>query len=98
MTGFRTALAKGKISSLDELNEVFGQIASGAMNAAQASELFGSKAGPAIVNAVDGGVLSLDEMVSALEAADGTLATTADAAQTLDQKWSQATGNVSAAL
>lgn len=98
MTGFRTALAKGKISSLDELNEVFGQIASGAMNAAQASELFGSKAGPAIVNAVDGGVLSLDEMVSALEAADGTLATTADAAQTLDQKWSQATGNVSAAF
>ncbi len=98
MTGFRTALSKGKISSLDELNEVFGQIASGAMNAAQASELFGSKAGPAIVNAVDGGVLSLDEMVSALEAADGTLATTADAAQTLDQKWSQATGNVSAAF
>lgn len=98
MTGFRTALSKGKISSLDELNEVFGQIASGAMNAAQASELFGSKAGSAIVNAVDGGVLSLDEMVSALEAADGTLATTADAAQTLEQKWSQATGNVSAAF
>lgn len=98
MTGFRTALSKGKISSLDELNEVFGQIASGAMNAAQASELFGSKAGSAIVNAVDGGVLSLDEMVSALEEADGTLATTADAAQTLEQKWSQATGNVSAAF
>lgn len=98
MTGFRTALSKGKISSLDELNEVFDQIASGAMNAAQASELFGSKAGPAIVNAVDGGVLSLDEMVSALEAADGTLATTAETAQTLDQKWSQATNNVSAAF
>lgn len=98
MTGFRTALSKGKISSLDELNEVFDQIASGAMNAAQASELFGSKAGPAIVNAVEGGVLSLDEMVSALESADGTLATTADAAQTLDQKWSQATNNVSAAF
>ena len=98
MTGFRTALSKGEISSLTELNEVFDQIASGAMNAAQASELFGGKAGPAIVNAVQGGVLSLDEMVSALEAADGTLATTADAAQTLDQKWSQATGNVSAAF
>lgn len=98
MTGFRTALSKGKISSLDELNEVFDQIASGAMNAAQASELFGSKAGPAIVNAVDGGVLSLDEMVSALESADGTLATTAEAAQTLDQKWTQATNNVSAAF
>ncbi len=98
MTGFRTALSKGEISSLKELNKVFDQIASGAMDAAQASELFGGRAGPAIVNAVQGGVLSLDEMVSALEAADGTLATTADAAQTLDQKWSQATGNISAAF
>jgi phage-related minor tail protein len=98
MTGFRKALASGDISSLDELYEVFDQIASGAMSAAQASDLFGSKAGAAIVNAVNGGVLSLDGMVSALENADGTLATTADAAQTLDQKWSQATNNVSAAF
>lgn len=98
MTGFRTALSKGEISSLTELNNVFDQIASGAMDAAQASELFGSRAGPAIVNAVQGGVLSLDDFVSALEAASGTLATTADTAQTLDQKWSQATGNINAAF
>ncbi len=98
MAGFRTALSKGEVSSLNELNEVFGQIASGAMDAAQASELFGGRAGPAIVNAVQGGALSLDEMVSALEAADSTLATTADAAQTLGQKWSQATGNISTAF
>ncbi len=98
MTGFRTALSKGEISSLSELNGVFGQIASGAMDAAEASELFGGRAGPAIVNAVQGGVLSLDEMVSALEAADGTLATTAETAQTLGQKWSQATDNIHAAF
>ena len=98
MTGFRTALSNGEISSLSELNGVFGQIASGAMDAAEASELFGGRAGPAIVNAVQGGVLSLDEMVSALEAADGTLATTAETAQTLGQKWSQATDNIHAAF
>ena len=98
MTGFRTALSNGKIRSLDELNEVFGQIESGAMNAAQASELFGEMAGQEIVNAVQGGVFSLDEMVSALESADGTLETTADAAQTLDQKWTQASNNISAAV
>lgn len=98
MTGFRTALASGDISSLDELYEVFDQIASGAMTAADASEMFGTKAGPAIVNAVQTGTLSLDEMVASLEATDGTLDTTAEAAQTLDEKWEQATNNISAAF
>lgn len=98
MTGFRKALSSGTITSLEELQDVFDQISSGAMSAADASELFGTKAGPAIVNAVNDGTLSLDSMVAALENADGTLATTAEAAQTLDQKWEQATNNVSAAF
>lgn len=98
MTGFRTALSSGAISSLEELYEVFGQISSGAMTAADASEMFGKKAGPAIVDAVGCGVLSLDDMVSSLEAADGTLATTAAAAQTLEQKWTQASNNINTAF
>lgn len=98
MTGFRTALSNGSISSLEELYDVFGQISSGAITAADASEMFGSRAGPAIVNAVNTGVLSLDEMVSALQNTDGTLSTTAEAAQTLDQKWTQASNNISTAF
>ena len=98
MTGFRTALSKGDISSLDELNDVLGQIESGAMDAAEASDIFGRRAGPAIVNAAESGVFSLDTFSEGLENASGTLETTADAAQTLDQKWEQATGNISAAF
>lgn len=98
MTGFRTALSSGAISSLEELYDVFDQISSGAMSAADASELFGTRAGPAIVNAVNDGTLSLDSMVAALENADGTLGTTAEAAQTLDQKWEQASNNIGAAF
>lgn len=98
MTGFRTALSSGAIGSLEELYDVFDQISSGAMTAADASEMFGSRAGPAIVNAVNSGVLSLDDMVASLEAADGTLATTAEAAQTLDQKWAQANNNIGTAF
>lgn len=98
MTGFRTALAKGDVESLEELYDVFEQISSGAMNAAEASELFGSRAGTTIVNAVNSGVLSLDDMVGSLETAGGTLLTTAEAAQTLEQKWTQGSHNISAAF
>jgi len=98
MTGFRTALSSGAIGSLEELYDVFGQISSGAMTAADVSEMFGSRAGPAIVNAVNSGVLSLDDMVASLEATDGTLTTTAQAAQTLDQKWAQASNNIGTAF
>lgn len=98
MTGFRTALAKGDIESLEELYDVFDQISSGAMNASEASELFGSRAGSTIVNAVNSGVLSLSDMVGSLEMAGGTLLTTAEAAQTLEQKWTQGSNNISAAF
>ncbi len=98
MMGFRAALASGAVSSLDELYAVFDKIASGAITAADASELFGTRAGAAIVNAVKDGTLSLDDFVGALENVDGTLATTAETAQTLDQKWEQATNNIEAAF
>ncbi len=98
MMGFRSALATGAISSLEELYAVFDKISTGAMTAAEASDLFGTRAGPAIVNAVKDGTLSLDSFVDALENAGGTLAKTAETAQTLDQKWEQATNNIEAAF
>lgn len=98
MTGFRAALSSGAISSLDELYDILEQVTSGQISAAEASEIFGSKAGPAIVNAANSGVFALDGVVASLENAGGTMNTTANAAQTLDQKWEQANNNVSAAF
>lgn len=98
MMGFRSALSSGAISSLDQLYDLFEQISCGAVDAADASEIFGKRAGPAIVDAVNTGRFSLDDMVSALENTDGTLDSTAEAAQTLEQKWSQATNNISTAF
>lgn len=98
MTGFRTALSKGDVSSLEELYEIFDQIASGAMTAADASDMFGSRAGAAIVNAVNNGVLSLDTLESALDSADGTLQRTAAAGESLEEKWQKAQNNISSAF
>lgn len=98
MTGLRTALASGTITSLEDFYDILEQVTSGQMDAAEASEIFGTKAGPAIVNAANNGAFALDDVVTALENADGTLATTAEAAQTLDQKWEQANNNISAAF
>ncbi len=98
MTGFRKALASGDVSSLEELNDIFGRIQRGAMSAAEASEIFGTRAGPEIVGTVQSGTMSLESFVTALENSSGTLDTTATTAQTLDQKWSQATNNIKAAF
>lgn len=98
MTGFRTALSSGAVSSLSDLNRIFEQISSGAIDAADAADIFGQRAATHIVNAVNSGVFSLDEMVKALEETDGVLETTAAASQTLDEKWQQSSHNISAAF
>lgn len=98
MTGFRTAINNGSISSLEDLNEIFGQIAAGEISAADAGDIFGARAGTTIVNAVKNGTFALDGMVSALEQTQGATVATAEAAQTLDQKWEQATNNIEAAF
>ena len=98
MTGFRTALNNGSISSLEDLNEIFDQITAGEISAADAGDIFGARAGVTIVNAVKNGTFALDDMVAALENTQGATVATADAAQTLDQKWEQATNNINAAF
>lgn len=98
MTGFRTALSSGAISSLNDLYDVFDRISTGEISAAEAADLFGRRAGPAIVNAVNQGVFALDDMVEALENTEGTTVKTAEAAQTLSQKWEQAGNNIKAAF
>ena len=68
------------------------------MDAAEAADIFGNRAGQQIVNAVRNGTFALDEMVGALEAAGGATIQTADTAQTLSQKWEQASNNIQSAF
>lgn len=98
MMGFRTALSNGAISSLEDLYDILEQAEQGLLSTEEAADIFGSRAGVAIVNAAQSGVFNLEDFVGALENADGTLSTTAEAAQTLDEKWEQATNNISAAF
>jgi len=98
MTGFRTAINNGTISSLEDLNEIFDQIAKGEISAADAGDIFGGRAGTTIVNAVRNGTFALDGMVSALEQTQGATVKTAETAQTLGQKWEQAGNNIEAAF
>ncbi len=98
MTGLRTALSSGAITSVEELYNTFEQLQSGEMSATDASEIFGSKAGPAIANAAKSGVFELDEMVAALQNSEGLLETTAEAGESLSEKWQRAGNNISAAF
>ena len=63
-----------------------------------ATEVFGTRAGQELALAIRSGTLSVDTFTRTLENAEGTLESTAAAAQTLDQKWEQATNNIGAAF
>ena len=98
MTGFRTAINNGTISSLEDLYDIFEQIASGEISAAEAGDIFGGRAGTTIVNAVKNGTFALDGFVTALENTQGATVATAESAQTLSQQWEQASNNISSAF
>ncbi|MCD8266691.1 MAG: phage tail tape measure protein, partial [Prevotellaceae bacterium] len=98
MTGFRTALSSGAISSLEDLYDVFDEIAAGELSAADAADIFGSRAGTTIVNAVNNGTLALDDMLDALDSASGTIDTTAEASKTLSDQGTESTNKLKAAF
>ena len=98
MTGFRTAINNGTISSLEDLHEIFDKITAGEISAADAGDIFGARAGTTIVHAVKNGTFAIDGLVSSLEQAQGTTVKTAEVAQTLGQKWEQAGNNIEAAF
>ncbi len=98
MMGFRTALSSGAISSLEELYEILSLAEQGLMSTEEAADIFGSRAGVAIVNAAQNGVFSLDALTEALADSSGTLETTAETAQTLSEKWEQAQNNIGTAF
>ena len=104
ITAMRTAVNHFSDEGLDAeeaLQSVINEIANmedAADATALAVDTFGSRAGQQLAAAIRNGTVSVDTFSSSLEAADGTLKTTAEAAQTLDQKWTQASNNMSAAF
>lgn len=104
ITAMRTAVKNFSDDGLNAetaLQSVISEIAnmeSAADATALAVETFGSRAGVDMANAIRSGAITVDTLTGSLEVAQGTLTSTAATAQTLDQKWTQASNNISAAF
>lgn len=104
VTGLRTAVnnfSKDGLDAKDALRDVIEQIATmedASEATALAVETFGSRAGQELAGAIRSGAISVDSLSNSLEVAQGTLSNTAEEAQTLDQKWEQASKSMSTAF
>ena len=104
ITAMRTAVKNFSDDGLNAetaLQSVISEIAnmeSAADATALAVETFGSRAGVDMANAIRSGAITVDTLTGSLEVAQGTLTSTAATAQTLDQKWTQASNNISTAF
>lgn len=104
ITAMRTAVKNFSDDGLNAetaLQSVINEIAnmeSAADATALAVDTFGSRAGVDMANAIRSGAVSVDVLTGSLDVAKGTLTSTAVTAQTLDQKWTQASNNISAAF
>lgn len=104
VTALRTAVNNFTSEGLDAgeaLRNVINEIAN-MKDATEATALavdtFGSKAGQELAGAIRSGAISVDSISQSLDVAQGTLTATAEAAQTLDQKWEQANNNIQTAF
>ena len=104
MTGMRQAVNNAAEQGV-EANAYFLDTIESISNAATETEAaaiavdaFGSRAGQELALAIRSGTISVETFNSTLEEADGTLRKTAEAAQTLDEKWEQSTNNIQAAF
>ena len=104
VTGLRTAVnnfTKDGLDAGDALRNVIEEIANmedASAATALAVETFGSRAGQELSGAIRSGAISVDSLTQSLEVANGTVEKTAATAQTLDQKWTQASNNINAAF
>lgn len=104
VTGLRTAVnnfSKDGLDAGEALRNVIEEIANmedASEATALAVETFGSRAGQELAGAIRSGAISVDSLSQSLDVAQGTLKATATTAQTLDQKWTQASNNISSAF
>ena len=96
VTAMRTAVKNFSSDGLDAqtaLRDTITEIANmedAADATALAIDTFGSRAGVDMANAIRSGAISVETLTGTLDVAKGTLSSTAETAQTLDQKWEQA--------
>ena len=78
--------------------EKIGSMASESEATALAIDTFGSRAGAELAYAVRSGKFEIDEWVASVEGAQGTLAKTDEAADTLADKWTMASNSMNVAF
>lgn len=104
ITAMRTAVNNFTDDGLDAetaLKDVITQIVNmddASEATALAVDTFGSRAGQQLAAAIQSGIVSIDSFTSSLEAANGTVDSTAETAQTIGEKWEQAENNIGAAF
>ena len=104
MTGFRTAINNiteqgGNVET--ELKAIIEQIAtmgSESEATALAVDTFGSRAGAKLADAIRSGRFEIDDWIAAIDNADGTLLTTAAAADTMEDEFNRAINSMKAEL
>ena len=104
MMGFRSAVTNfsndGKDASV-AMQEVIDQIANMADESEATSlaiETFGSRAGAELAFAIRNGKFEIEDWTAAISNSAGTLSSTADAATTLEEKWTRASNSIKTAF
>ena len=85
----------------EALKEIIAEIyalGDSAESTALAVDTFGVRAGPEMAFAIRNGKLEIEDWVAAIATADGTLAATAAAATTLEERWTQASNQMGVAF
>jgi len=91
---------EGKDAS-EALREVIDEIyalGDSADGVALSVETFGVRAGPEMAFAIRSGKLEIEDWIDAIAGADGTLSATANAATTLEERWTQASNKMNVAF
>lgn len=102
--GIRTAVtnfSKAGIDAREGLQSVIAEIQNAESSTeamSTAVEVFGTRAGQQLALAIENGVVSADTFNSSLDKARGTLERTANASETLDEKWTTASNKIKASV
>lgn len=63
-----------------------------------ATEVFGSRVGVTMANAIRSGAITVDTLTGSMEEAEGSLESTAEAGESLSEKWQKASNSIKAAF
>lgn len=104
MSGLRSAIkvfsgegVEAKVALQDVTNEI-SSMRSESEATALAIKVFGAEAGPEMASSIRAGKFEIDSWVAAIENSEGTLSSTANAATTLEEKWTQASNSMNTAF